>query len=688
MTLLVVVGAMLGLIYGVGFVLAQESSRQLIPGASVTASLDRETFARTFWFDGTSGQSVTLFASTTADGLDLAMLLNDSTGNLLAVDSDFETVGAAAIANVTLPADGRFYVTVIRSTGAEGDASGEFTLTFAVEAGETPETPGPGQPVATAALLVTLDAGIQVPLSWNSTADLGLEVRDPQGNSVYWNNPTAGSGVFERNANGNCVATTDNAVERITFTPGALPVGSYEIIVYYLQGCDNTDPVSFSLNTVVDGKALEPVTGTLRLGQEFLSSFVVTASGEAANGASGISPGDRLADPTSFLGRPDVTPLTLDTTVTGRIDSQNPYRTYSFTGGTGDMVTIRMNALDGNLDTKLYLLDPAGIQVAFNDDALNANTTNSAIANQTLVSNGTYTIVATRYGTDVGGTEGNYDLTLTGADLEVPAALANLNLPVGSIEVGLLWNTNADLQLLVRDPSGNAVYDDIPVSETGGRLAEDGNVNCRNTTTSPVSYIYWPPDRLPPGTYEVEVWYQNDCGDTSPVTFNLTTRVNGDVIISSTQQPLRGQIYLTTFIVDVNGTATAGAGGFIGGADMFNLSTELANATPINFGDTVSGTINRSNRFDLYAFEGAAGDQIRIGMQATAGTLDPMLYLISGDGLELAANDDAVVNETTNALIDNFTLAADGTYVIIATHYGGVYGGTSGTYNLSIVRLN
>ena len=90
----------------------------------------------------------------------------------------------------------------------------------------------------------------------------------------------------------------------------------------------------------------------------------------------------------------------------------------------------------------------------------------------------------------------------------------------------------------------------------------------------------------------------------------------------------------------------------------------------------------------LYTFDGQAGDQIRIGMQATAGTLDTSLYLLSPDGAQIAANDDAVVNETTDSLIDTYTLPADGTYIIVASHYGLLYGGTSGTYNLSLTRLN
>ncbi len=673
---------------GAGLTRAQEGSRQLVAGTPVTADLDAVTFAQTYWFEGVAGQEVTLFASTADEGLELAMLLADADGNLLAVDADPETPGAAALANFTLDRDGRHYVTVMRLSGATGEAEGTFTLTF-VSAGEGQAgTAQPTTPAATAATpsVVTLAAGMEVAVTWNSTADLDLEVRDPGGTSIYWENPTAGNAVYDRNVNANCVATTsDNPTERVTWAPGPYPAGSYEIIVYYVQGCDNNAPANLTLAVVVDGVPLDRVTGTLLPGQEYLSSFNV-GPGEATLGLSGLNPGEVLVDTRAFLS--GQTPIERDATVNGTIDAENVYQTYSFTGVAGDIVTIRMDAVLGGLDTLLFLLDPNGIVVASNDDARGAATTNSEIANQTLVSDGLYTIVATRYGQGFGGTQGAYTLTLTGGEFEVPPALAGLNLPRGSIEVSLLWNSTADLQLLVRDPSGAAVYDDFPRSNSGGVLAENGNVNCVNPTTSPVSYIYWPPDRLPPGVYEVEVWYQRNCGDLSPVTFNLTVRVNDQVILSATGQPNIGQVYLTNFMVDVNGFASAGAGGFIGDSSVLDIGSALAGAIPIDYGDTVSGTINQATKFVLYTFEGEAGDQVRAGMQATAGTLDTMLFLLSPDGAQLAVNDDAVVNETTDSLIDAFTLPADGTYIIVATHYGLLYGGTSGTYNLSLTRLN
>lgn len=665
---------------------AQGAERQLTTVEPITDTLDAEAFAQTYWFEGVQGEVVTLLASTADEGLALAMLLLDADGALIAQDSGSDAASSTSISEFVLPEAGRYYVTVLRATGAEGDATGEFSLTLVVAEGETTsgevEVTAIGTPT-----LVTLNAGIQVSVNWASTADLDLEVRDPYGNSIYWDNPTAETAVFDQNVNANCVATTaDNPTETISWTPGAAPSGSYEVIVYYVQGCDNNDPANLELSVVVDGEPLDTVSGTLLPGQEFLSSFNLSASGDATQGLSGPYPGATLRDPAGFLS--GQTPLAPDTSLTGVIEADQPFAAYSFTGTTGDIITVRMDATTGNLDTALYLLDSTGNVVAYNDDAINAATTNSEIGNQTLVSDGVYTVVASRYGQEYGGTEGNFTITLTGAEFSIPPALAGLDLPAGSVEVSLLWNTNADLQLLVRDPSGNAVYDDIPFGNSGGVLEENGNVNCVETSASPVSYIYWPPDRLPPGTYEVEVWYQSQCADTSPVTFNLTVRVNDQVIIAANAQPNPGQVYLTNFTVDVNGFASAGAGGFIGDSSVLDIGAALNGAIPVSYGDTVTGTINQAAKFVLYTFEGEAGDQVRIGMDATAGTLDTTVFLLSPDGAQLAANDDAVVNETTNSLIDNFTLPADGTYIVVATHYGVLYGGTSGTYNLSVVRLN
>jgi len=393
---------------GVGVLLAQEGSRQIVPGTPVTGTLDGQAFAQMYWFDGVAGQVVSLLVSTSAEGLDLALLLADAEGNTLAQDSDAETVGSAEIADVVLPESGRYYVTVLRLPGAAGEGEGEFSLSLVAEGGEATAA----QPATAEPALVTLSTGMRVSLTWDSTADLDLEVRDPYGNSIYWDNPTVENAVFGQNVNAGCVAPVgDGPTERIDWAPGAVPTGSYEIIVYYIEGCEDNAPANITLSVVVDGAALDTVTGTLLPGQEFLSSFVLTASGQAEQGLSGIDPGTVLSNVSTLLS--GQTPISAGESASGVIDADNVYGTYSFTGKTGDIVTVRMDATSGNLDPFLFLLDPNGNTIAYNDDALSAVTKGAEIANHTLVSDGVYTIVATRYGREYGGTEGAYTLTLS-----------------------------------------------------------------------------------------------------------------------------------------------------------------------------------------------------------------------------------------------------------------------------------
>ncbi|MCY4146346.1 MAG: PPC domain-containing protein, partial [Chloroflexi bacterium] len=339
--------------------------------------------------------------------------------------------------------------------------------------------------------------------------------------------------------------------------------------------------------------------------------------------------------------------------------------------------------------TFLQLVDPAGAVVNINDDS--GGTTNSSIANARLLSSGLYTIVATRYGKELGGTVGQFELTLTGAAADAPAQASALNLPQGDIEVSLYWSTGADLQLLVRDPVGESVYDDNPSVASGGILAEDGNVNCVPAETgAPVSHIYWPPGRVRPGTYEVEVWYQNTCSDQPPpVDFALVIEVAGVPLISQIQFPLPGQRYLTNFSIDPAGAASAGEAGFIdAGSRTLAYQNEAFDPPAIEFGQPVSGIISGDNTFDVYGFNGAAGDSISISM--TSQTLDTNLYLISPGDRELADNDDADPNllgatgRSTDSLISDFVLPDNGPYAIIATRYGNQYGGTIGAYTLAL----
>ena len=140
-----------------------------------------------------------------------------------------------------------------------------------------------------------------------------------------------------------------------------------------------------------------------------------------------------------------------------------------------------------------------------------------------------------------------------------------------------------------------------------------------------------------------------------------------------------------------DGTAAQGLGGFIdGGSSTLPYLPELLSAPVITAGQTVSGTIAPSNTFDLFSFQGSAGESVTISMSAATQVLDTNLFVISPSGVEIAANDDGdpvllgSAGRTTDSIISDLLLTENGPYTIIATRYATQYGGTIGNYSLTL----
>lgn len=711
---------LLALLLVIPAALAQDEARVLTSGVPVTGTLDNQNVAQVYTFEAVAGDSVLLTARSSV-GLGLALLLTDASAE--PVSQAFSTTGALTL-EAPIEADGTYYVTVFSAIGVQIPAGSTFELTLDVtdsggapvptateapvteaaptEAAETPAplVVAPPDPVPARSFVpgqVLISTGLRVELTWNSTANLDLEVRDPVGGSLRFATPTVNSGgAFEANANALCnAATADSPTERANWPAGAIPTGSYELLIYYqpLTDCPTTDPVDFSVNVVLDGQVLPVISGTVRPNEIFLSNFVVRPDASIQPGRSGlytdttVLPPVPVADLLAFAR-----PINRDEPVEDVLTNDWYYRVYSFEAVSGDLVSISLNAVSGSLDTLLLLLDSSGSVIDSNDDSAVGNT-DAGIFNRRLLFPDTFYIVATRYGKDVGGTEGGYELLLTGPVGDLPQEVVDLGLPRGDVEIVVQWNTNADIQLLVRDPRGDSVYDDIPVIPSGGRLAADGNVGCRTSQVSPVSYIYWPQGTLTPGVYEVEVWFQSECNDPRTVTFELAIFVDGTRVFSDTASPQFLERYVTNFTIGVDRSVQTDAGGFIGTSQRIDSNSldwrgQIELAQPVVSGQPIAGSITPDNKFDLFTFEGRAGDVVSISMVATAGRLDTTLFLMDPNGFQIAENDDAVVGESTDSLISEFTLPQDGQYIIIATHFGMRYGGTTGAYSLTFSRLN
>lgn len=702
-----------------------QSQRTITLGTSIVGQIEEDAPAQVYTYTATAGEVFSV-AVTSEAGLALTLTVTDAAGNLLATSTDTAAVGGVSVVNVAL-SEGINYVTVFAAAGvttntvgafrlvAEGEGGGSTTEQPVIEATNAPDNTSPTaetptdtaaatpEPVVTEAPAnveytvgsVLTSAGINVSLTWASTADLNLELRDPEGERLFFDSTTnTNGGRFGFDVNGLCAnLTADAPTETATYSAGAIPTGYYEILVYYREDCENNGAQEFTLNVSVDGVPVDTLTGNIPGENQgvYITSFLVNNDGTAQMSPDRGLYGDvrSLTVPAAeIVAAVPVGELAFDTPVRGTLAGETYFQTYKFTGVANDIVALSMTRISGNLDTLLLVLDPNGQIVADNDDIVAGNVTDSAINNPPLrlAVDGTYTVMATRYGKQFGGTAGQYELVMSSQGADLPQDVIDLGLPTGDVQVTLVWNSNHDLQLLVRDPAGVAVFEDEPTIDSGGRMTQQGNVNCVAPLVTPVSHIYWPTGLGRGGNYEIEVWHQNNCNDTRPVTATLYISVYGQTIGTIPITTILNQRFITSFTIGGNRNVSLGLGGITGGSETIDFAGQIDSAIPLTFGQSVTGNITLEDKFQVYTFEGTAGQVIDISMIATQGTLDPNLFLISPSLFEVANNDDITPGEDTDSFINDFELPETGRYIVIATHYGTIYGATVGSYQLTVTQ--
>lgn len=672
------------------------TSHKIKVGDTVTGTLNAKNVAQVYSFDANAKDTVAVSVVTKAKGLTLGVLLTDAEGQTLG-QSTSPANATVAIKETQLPNDGTYYITVLRGTGTQGDTQGDFTLTLS----------GTNLTVSDPQTVALPNGGLSVALTWASTDDLDLEVRDPTGGEVNFRNTSVRSGgKLNGNINANCKTTTsEHPTETIAWPKGNVPGGSYEIIVYFNQACTKpATPQNFTVTISVDGKAQDPISGTINENQQYVASFILAGVDKVTVNQGGADP--NVYDRTTISDKlTHARPLNNQTEVNGTINRNNAIDAWSFDGITNQTVTISMSRSSGNLDSLLYLFGPRGDQLAFNDDASN-DTRDARIANFILPVDGRYVIIATRFGLRLGGTEGNYNLAIGGkgrttvtqsAPTSTPSnATTTSGLPDGSLTLSLTWNSKADIRMLIRTPSGASLFTDNTQLPDSGTLQQQGNLNCKNVVSNPQTYAFWPVDRLPTaGTYEIQVWLISQCNEVIQPEFNLSVKVNGTEAFSvKVQRPdiTNPRVhYVTSFTLGADGAVTQGAQGTFGQliTDIPNtdFSTAQNDAKKIAYNTPVNGTINETAPFQVYSFQAKAGDRVRINLRFTKGNLDPFLFLLDSGGLQINSNDDVTPGKDINARIDH-SITVDGTYYVVATRYGATFGGTAGNYELSVGLLN
>ena len=80
----------------------------------------------------------------------------------------------------------------------------------------------------------------------------------------------------------------------------------------------------------------------------------------------------------------------------------------------------------------------------------------------------------------------------------------------GDVQVSVSWDTLADVDLHVVEPSGEEIFYGNPVSGTGGTLDLDSNADCSADGVDNEN-ITWPVGQAPRGSYTVRVDYYSAC---------------------------------------------------------------------------------------------------------------------------------------------------------------------------------
>lgn len=159
--------------------------------------------------------------------------------------------------------------------------------------------------------------------------------------------------------------------------------------------------------------------------------------------------------------------------VINTISNDAPQAYYTFRADPGDIVTVRMQRMSGDLDPSLLIADSAGVIVAENDDMndpANPGSLDAEVVGLTLPGGGTYVIIATRFGGEIGTSQGNFVLSIDrGAGIALGrTALSPIPISLGQAAQGEITSNRFEVWYSFEGRAGQVVT--IRAGRTSGDL--------------------------------------------------------------------------------------------------------------------------------------------------------------------------------------------------------------------------
>jgi hypothetical protein len=338
------------------------------------------------------------------------------------------------------------------------------------------------------------------------------------------------------------------------------------------------------------------------------------------------------------------------------ITDTQPQLYYSFRARRGDIVAVQMHRVSGDLDPVLQIVNSRSLIIAENDDLPGSGSQDAQISGLIIEEDGTYVIIASRYGQGAGRSTGSFVLTLEATDTSGlgSTVLAAIDIAMGDTVTGEI--TNERYEQFYRF-SGRQ-NDTVTISMIrSGSASLDPLLVLANTALQ-------------------EIASNDDSFGTQNATIeNFTLPADGTYYIIATRYQRAGGTSTGGFTLELESASAGGASTFTGVPQ---------GAAPLTYGSSASGVINDESPQTLYSFQGNGGDTVSVIMTRMDGNLDSYVSILDSELRELVSDDDSGGDQ--NARIDRFTLPETGTYYIRASRFSGAGLPTSGGYLLVLTQ--
>jgi hypothetical protein len=482
-------------------------------GETVTGTLDDNHYEDRWTFTGERGDRISLIMTRSEDqpgGLDGYMLLIGPDGETLEQIDDTGSDVMPSLTDYDLPADGTYTVVATRFGFQNGFSTGSYTLSLNKLSDE--ETDGGGA-------------------QWISEDNLPADLR-----ALSYNERSIGTISNEDFEDWYMFRGRGGDVITVRMTADNSELDSYLILLDNSglelasndDADDSTEAVIADFELPTDGNYLIRAT---RYGyNNGPSSGDYTISIETD--AEGVTPAEGSETPRA---------LAFGESVSHSLDLDNIHDLYSFSGSAGQIITVAVRRLSGDLDPALSLRGPDQNEIALNRDQ--GIPSEARLTHITLPQTGEYTIDVMLEDLN---SSGDYQVLLLSGSGEI---LTSDWQPTGDtgLEFALSWDSDIDLDLSVTDSAGEIINVTHPASGNSGEIGTTGNNFCANLEPEPTELIIW---RTPqPGIYQIAVTYQFNCaGLVEPVPFTLTIADQGEIVaVLSGSLAREGDVYLTTY---------------------------------------------------------------------------------------------------------------------------------------------